>query len=94
MTAYISQLEQATGTPSAPATPRQNSGSYAERTGAPVNTEVAKAKEDMAKIRAYIVNAKNIDDARDEAPRPVSPVKPVKPAELPYVSEVKTASRL
>jgi hypothetical protein len=86
MTAYIAQLEQSH--PSVPATPRQSDGD--EDGNFPPqrkdNIEVAKAKEDRAKLLGYIVNAGNIDDKRNDAPRPVSPVKPVKSAELPLVS--------
>jgi len=87
MTAYIVQLEQSH--PSVPATPRQSDdddGSFQPQRRD--NIEVAKAKEDRAKLLGYIVNAGNIDDKRNDAPRPVSPVKPVKTAEMPLVSQL------
>jgi hypothetical protein len=98
MTAYIAQLEVSQ---SVPATPRRSNGSdgpgdaaRADRAFAGAasgkdgkNPDVAKAREDRAKLLGYIVNAGNLDAKKsDEAPRPVSPVKPVSAAELPFVS--------
>ena len=83
MTAYIAQLESANGTTSAPSTPRQLRAGGEETKH---NPEVRKAKEDMAKLQGYIVNAQNIDDARDVAPRPITPVKPARSVDLPFVS--------
>lgn len=95
MTAYIAQLET---TQSVPATPRRGSAGSTDDSeslfnskapNAAKNTEVAKAREDRAKLLGYIVNAGNLDEKRnDEAPRPVSPVKPVSVGQLPYVSHI------
>lgn len=93
MTAYIAQLETSH---SVPATPRRGSAASTDETESILhsrapnpakNSEVAKAREDRAKLLGYIVNAGNLDEKRnDEAPRPVSPVKPVSAGQLPYVS--------
>lgn len=60
------------------------------------NPEVLKAKEDRAKLLGYIVTAENMDEKRDDAPRPISPVKPMITAELPFVrlrSDIETRRR-
>jgi hypothetical protein len=99
MTAYIAQLETSH---SVPATPRRGSAGstddsesilHSQAPNPAKNSEVAKAREDRAKLLGYIVNAGNLDEKRkDEAPRPVSPVKPVAIGQLPYVSLQRLSS--